>query len=526
MASKLAEAYVRARLDTDHLRKDMRRTSAYLKGAVQRLGNIFKNLLSPLRLAIVSMGAGYGLYRFLRTATRLALEQEQAERKLAAVLRATGGAAGYSAEELRKFASDLQNVTNYGDETTIAMMSVLATFKEIQGPMFKRAVKAVLDMSTVFGTELRMGAIQVGKALQMPIQGMTALTRAGVTFTDQQKEQVKLFVETGRLAEAQTLILVEMEGQFKGMAEALADPMIQFKNALGDVGEVLGTQLLPFLRVLANEAKAGLGGLQVEADGATRSMGGAANEFGIFGAAVLSSADAIQEFRKIFMATILGLADIMPWAARAISGLPDEEAFEAALERIRKTLQEMEGELDWSYILAQRVREVRRQMDDAREAAKKLGATLGGPELTGGVSKMEDAIKELREEVEDFGKTTMSLRLKPFWEEFLAGGDPKKYAEAVRLLEQLDELEAARGRKGEIERKKAGIEKMIEPRAGVGPTFTALAGLSQQIQRGIMRSTERERELRLEKRQLDELMGINKGMIALNKKEGGVFADA
>ncbi|MHC4406553.1 MAG: hypothetical protein ACYTG0_43565, partial [Planctomycetota bacterium] len=80
------------------------------------------------------------------------------------MLKATGGAAGFSAGELNKFAGELQKVTTFGDETTIQMMAVLATFKQISGPVFKDTVRVIQDMSVVLGQDMRSAAIQVGKA--------------------------------------------------------------------------------------------------------------------------------------------------------------------------------------------------------------------------------------------------------------------------------------------------------------------------------------------------------------------------
>ncbi len=158
---------------------------------------------------------------FIQESVELAGVQEQAEAKLKAVLEATGGAAGLTAEQLKEYAGRLQDITTYGDETTISAMAVLGTFKQIKGDNFKAATKAAMDMSAVMGTDLESNILQIGKALNDPIKGLDGLGRAGVKFTEQQKAQITALAENGKMMEAQKIIIAELQGQFGGAAEAL-----------------------------------------------------------------------------------------------------------------------------------------------------------------------------------------------------------------------------------------------------------------------------------------------------------------
>ena len=173
-------------------------------------------------------------------------EQAAAENKLNAVIKATGSAAGFTGEELKKMASDLQQVTLFGDETTIAAQSVLLTFKEVkkEGGVFERAIESAQDMSTLLGTDLQSSTLQLGKALNDPIKGLSVLTRNGVTFTDKQREMVKALQESGDMLSAQNIILNELSGQFGGVASAAVDTYAgkwkQLTNTVGDWMEVIG----------------------------------------------------------------------------------------------------------------------------------------------------------------------------------------------------------------------------------------------------------------------------------------------
>ena len=79
-------------------------------------------------------------------------------------------------------------------------------------------------MSPVLGTDASGSAIQLGKALNDPIKGITALTRVGVTFTEQQKDQITTLVESGKTIDAQKIILGELQKEFGGSAEAQTTP--------------------------------------------------------------------------------------------------------------------------------------------------------------------------------------------------------------------------------------------------------------------------------------------------------------
>jgi hypothetical protein len=184
----------------------------------------------------------------------LAREQIRVEKQLDQVIKSTGSAAGLTADELKRMARELQRVSNFGDETIISAQNMLLTFTKIGKEVFPQALKATLNIATAMNVGLKEASIQVGKALNDPILGITALTRVGITFTDQQKEMIKSLAESGQVMQAQTVILNELTTQFGGSAEAQRDPLIQLKNAIGDLGEEIGFVLLPAVNRLSDEA--------------------------------------------------------------------------------------------------------------------------------------------------------------------------------------------------------------------------------------------------------------------------------
>ena len=209
-----------------------------------------------LAAAAVSIGA---LYLAFRKITRevsefidLAGKQEAVEKRVEAVLKATGQAAGYNLSQLTAMASGMQKLTTVGDEVILSGQAILLTFKKIRGEGFERATMAALDMAEVMEGDLKGSIVMIGKALNDPIANLSAMTRAGVQFTAGQKDMIKQLWLSGKTMEAQNIILTELESQFGGAAaaarETYSGALKAAKNATGDLKEEVG-----FL-IIKNEA--------------------------------------------------------------------------------------------------------------------------------------------------------------------------------------------------------------------------------------------------------------------------------
>lgn len=191
---------------------------------------------------------------FFQAVIRNTIESEDALAQLNATIKSTGGAAGLSSDQMVAMAQGLQKVTTFGDDAIISMQSQLLTFTKIGGDVVPRATEAILDLATKMGGDLKGAAVQVGKALNDPIKGVAMLGKSGVQFSEDQQQMITALVETGRLAEAQTVILAELETQFGGSAKAARDTfggaVTALQNAFGDLLEGDGGNL--------NDAKEGV----------------------------------------------------------------------------------------------------------------------------------------------------------------------------------------------------------------------------------------------------------------------------
>ena len=248
MATKISTIYTLITADDKPLKRglDSARTAS-ISGAKK-----IQNALNKINFKAIALGAtamaatlSFAASKFIK----LAIEQEAVEKRLGAVIKSTGQAAGYTLEELKKLAAGMQKVTTTGDETILSGMAILATFKQIRGEAFERTTMSALDLAEVVGQDLNSAMIQLGKALNDPVANLGALSRAGIQFTKQQKELIKGLWEAGKTAEAQSLILDELESQFGGAAKAARDTfggaLKSLKNTLGDIGETIGFALMP-----------------------------------------------------------------------------------------------------------------------------------------------------------------------------------------------------------------------------------------------------------------------------------------
>lgn len=182
-------------------------------------------------------------------------KQAKSVAQVEAGLKSTGGSVGFVSKELQKMAADLQKNTLFGDEEILqGVTAQLLTFTNITGVQFEKTQKAALDLATRLDGDLKGASIMLGKALNDPVANLSALSRAGIQFSTEQKALVKSLVEGGKAAEAQDLILAELEKQYGGSAEAAAaagsGPFKQMSMALGDLsegfGEIISEYLAPF----------------------------------------------------------------------------------------------------------------------------------------------------------------------------------------------------------------------------------------------------------------------------------------
>lgn len=229
--------------DTQQFRRNMGQLDSVGKRVSGALGKIAKVGGALLLAATVAVGG------FLASSIKAAGELEKISAQTNAVLESTRGIAGKTAESVNRLAGELSFMSGVDDELIKKSQNLLLTFTNIRGTTFDAATKSALDMSVALGTDLQSASTLVGKALNDPIRGVTALTRVGVTFTDQQRDQIAQMVAVGDTAGAQALILRELQTEFGGSAEAFGQTwegaVGRFKSLFGDIQQTIGGAFLP-----------------------------------------------------------------------------------------------------------------------------------------------------------------------------------------------------------------------------------------------------------------------------------------
>jgi hypothetical protein len=176
------------------------------------------------------------------------------------------------AESMNEFGNQTAKVTkriqDYADSQEFSLgvdadvikatQAKLLTFRNLTktagelGGSFDRATKAAIDMAAAGFGSAESNATQLGKALNDPIKGITALNRAGIQFTEDQKALIQSLVDSGKMLEAQDIILQEIEAQVGGTAAATATASSRMTLAFGAIQEEVGKVLLPVLNRLSD----------------------------------------------------------------------------------------------------------------------------------------------------------------------------------------------------------------------------------------------------------------------------------
>jgi hypothetical protein len=195
-------------------------TSPYQR-AVQRIKSDTQDATAVIGKAWSAIGvAGVAALGSITAAivsgTKSMAEYERLQLRTSALIKATGNAAGFTTKELTDFASALDLKTLADRNMIMGSINVMQTFKKVQDDVFLRSIELSQDLSEVLGTDMKSSVVMLGKALEDPIQGISALRRVGVSFTDTEKEQIKALMEANNLFGAQSKILDTLAGQVGG----------------------------------------------------------------------------------------------------------------------------------------------------------------------------------------------------------------------------------------------------------------------------------------------------------------------
>ena len=182
-------------------------------GRLNSIGAILGRInLGAVALVGAFTVAGVALAKFARAGA----DAERVSLRLQAIIKATGGAAQLSSRDIELLAESVAKNTLASVQGARQAAGVLLTFKSISGDVFEDALRLSQDLAEVGFGSINTAALQLGKALEEPEIGLSALRRVGVSFTKDQKELIKVLSLTGRKLEAQKIITKALDEQVGG----------------------------------------------------------------------------------------------------------------------------------------------------------------------------------------------------------------------------------------------------------------------------------------------------------------------
>ena len=160
---------------------DMGKASKAVEAFGKRAANVSKSLTdvgARMTLAITAPFLALAV-----TSAKAAAESRDAIAQVESRLESMGAASGKTSEQLQESAKSLQRLSTYDDDDILRnVTSAMLTFGNVSGEQFDRAQRAAVDMATSLQMQLQPAAVMIGKAMNDPVKGITAMGRAGIQF--------------------------------------------------------------------------------------------------------------------------------------------------------------------------------------------------------------------------------------------------------------------------------------------------------------------------------------------------------
>lgn len=210
-----------------------------------------QKIKSALSLAAIATAAVASIKK-ITSATKECIEAfsvaEKVSKRLQAVWSNVGSATGKSAKQIEDYAEAVEKTTYFTGEAVKESALLLAATEQLTEEGFQRALDASADLAAALGEDITGAAQLLAKALEDPSAALNRLKTIGVTFTEEEKKQIKELTAANKLYDAQAIILDKVEQKYKGVAQAINDTPVgtlnNIKDVFTDIKENLGEGLL------------------------------------------------------------------------------------------------------------------------------------------------------------------------------------------------------------------------------------------------------------------------------------------
>ena len=265
---------------------------------IQRFGISFRSVVGPMVALTGALTlANRSLNTFGKRQADLAVLSAQLER--------IGAGGSKQLDELKAAADRLGDATLFSQDDFIQSFNILSSFRAIAVSSFTEVSEVAADIAQVMGSDVKSATVQLAKALEDPKRGLTALSRSGITFNEAQTETIKKLVDSGKLLDAQALILETIKGQYEGAGEAagkgFAGALDLLSENAGDAAEALGKGLEPAATAAANA----LAAVFDQISKIPAPAGQAALQLGLITGGVIALNKAIVAFKATKLAALI-----------------------------------------------------------------------------------------------------------------------------------------------------------------------------------------------------------------------------
>lgn len=250
VAQKLRDCIEKQKVWREEIYGTQKASKGFLDDFKSNLGGLVSSF-SIVTLAINSIQSAFSsVSSFFSGAQASWVEGEQTQAQLAAAIKSTGGAASRTRDQLNELSASLMAQTGINSDNIAKAEALLLTFTNIRSEIYDQTLPIMLDMNKALGQSLQSSAIQLGKALNDPILGFSALAEVGVSFSTEQRKIITNFQNSGDLASAQKVILEELAKEFGGVANAMAQTdsgkLEVFNTRITKIQENIGGMITSF----------------------------------------------------------------------------------------------------------------------------------------------------------------------------------------------------------------------------------------------------------------------------------------
>ena len=213
--------------------------------------NTVKKTGDAMNKAFVATAVVAGIMKIASAAKECINEFSEAEKvslRLEKVWNNVGNATGKSYDSIEKYAESIEKTTYFSAEAVKESALLLAATESLTKKGFDRALDASADLAAALGEDMTAAASTLAKAMEDPASALTRLKTIGVTFTEEEKNQIKALTEANKTYEAQEIILTKIESKYKDVAKAInstpSGKLDNIKDVLSDIRKSLGGALL------------------------------------------------------------------------------------------------------------------------------------------------------------------------------------------------------------------------------------------------------------------------------------------